>query len=97
MTYSIVSRFKEKAIELSKIFKDQQLKSLDKAIYWIEYVIRHNGAHHLKTTANQFTLLEFFMLDDLFVIVVIGLIIFAALCFLVKTWKKIQNWKSKRE
>lgn len=84
-------------MELSNIFKDQQLKSLDKAIYWIEYVIRHNGAHHLKTTADQFNLLKFFMLDGLFVIIMMGIIIFTALFCLVKTWKKFHSWKLKRE
>lgn len=97
MTYYIVSRFKEKAMEFSKIFKDQQLKSLDKAIYWIEYVIRHDGAHHLKTNTNQFTFLKFFMLDGLFVVVVIGIIISTTLCCFVKIWKKLLSWKFKPE
>ncbi|XP_025419478.1 UDP-glucuronosyltransferase 2C1-like isoform X2 [Sipha flava] len=47
--------YKEKAKELSVIYQDQPLKSLDKAIYWIEYVIRHKGAHHLKTNACELT------------------------------------------
>lgn len=96
MSYSNFSRFKDRAIKQSKIFKDQQLKSLDKAIYWIEYVITHNGAHHLKTTATQLTWHSFLMLDGLFVVVIMGLIIFALL-FYVKTLCKRDQRKSKHD
>lgn len=34
--------------ELDDFAKDQPMKPIDKAIWWIEYVIRHNGTTHLK-------------------------------------------------
>jgi glucuronosyltransferase len=38
----------------SKIFRDNPIEPLDEAIYWIEYVIKHKGAPHLKShTVNM--------------------------------------------
>lgn len=38
---------------------------MDTAIYWVEYVLRHNGAHHLKTNALQYSETEYHNLDVL--------------------------------
>ncbi|KAF2888853.1 hypothetical protein ILUMI_17319 [Ignelater luminosus] len=38
---------------LSKRFKDQPLAPLSKAIFWIEYVIRHGSAEHLVLAARD--------------------------------------------
>ena len=37
------------AEEKSAIFKDQFHDPADETTYWIEYIIRHNGANHLKS------------------------------------------------
>ncbi|KAL3278839.1 hypothetical protein HHI36_016359 [Cryptolaemus montrouzieri] len=34
--------------KLSAIASDQPMPALEKAVWWIEYVLRHNGAEHLK-------------------------------------------------
>lgn len=34
---------------LSRLHRDQPMKPLDQAVFWIEYVIRHKGARHLQT------------------------------------------------
>jgi len=44
------------------------MKPLDKAVYWIEYVIRHDGAHHLKTAGNQLNWIQFLSIDVMLVI-----------------------------
>jgi len=46
------------------------MKPLDKAVYWIEYVIRHNGAHHLKTAGNQLNWIQFLSIDVMLVILI---------------------------
>lgn len=91
-------RFKEKATELSAIFHDQPLKSLQKAVYWIEYVLRHNGAHHLKTAGSQLTWYEFLLLDGLFLMVVVRIIVTAIMWYVgKKLWNKFWNRKSKKD
>lgn len=34
-----------------KVFHDNQVKPLDVAVYWTEYVLRHKGAPHLRSEA----------------------------------------------
>jgi len=98
ITQSNDFRFQEKATELSKIFHDQPLKSLDKAIYWIEYVIRHNGAFHLKSAAGQLTWYEFFLLDGLFLVVIMRIFITAILWYVgKKLWRRFWSWKLKHD
>nr|XP_022908453.1 UDP-glucuronosyltransferase 2A1-like [Onthophagus taurus] len=42
-------QFKQNAENLSKLFRDRPMSPIKTAIYWIEYVIKHNGAPHLKS------------------------------------------------
>ncbi|XP_060872471.1 UDP-glycosyltransferase UGT5-like [Metopolophium dirhodum] len=89
--------FKKKAAELSLIFRDQPLKSLNKAIYWIEYVIHHNGAHHLKTAAGELTWYEFLLIDGLFLVVIMRIIITIILWYVgKKLWRRFCCLKSKK-
>lgn len=91
-------RFKEKALELSEIFRDQPLKSLEKAVYWIEYVIRHNGAHHLKTAAGELVWYEFLLLDGLFLIIIVRIIMTVIMWYVgKKIWRRFWNWKTKHD
>lgn len=46
---------------LAKLVEDQPMKSLDRVVWWIEYVLRHKGARHLK--APQIPWYLYFMLD----------------------------------
>lgn len=36
---------------------------MDKAVFWIEYVIRHEGAPHLRTAANDLYWFQYYLLD----------------------------------
>lgn len=48
---------------LSKLHKDQPMKPLDQAVFWIEYVIRHKGAPHLKSESNKMSWFVYHSLD----------------------------------
>lgn len=69
-------------MKLSKLFHDQPMKPLDKAVYWIEYIIRHNGAHHLKTAGNKLNWIQFMSIDVIFVILIF-LLIFPIIPFFI--------------
>ncbi|KAB0793748.1 hypothetical protein PPYR_13368 [Photinus pyralis] len=56
-------RYRENAIRRSRIMHDQPMKPLDKAMYWIEYVLRHNGAPHLRTSALNLRWFQVLCLD----------------------------------
>ncbi|XP_065159498.1 UDP-glucosyltransferase 2-like isoform X6 [Atheta coriaria] len=55
--------FNKKAKELSARFRDRPMSPMDTAIYWIEYVARHKGAHHMRTAAVGMPLYQYLLLD----------------------------------
>ncbi|KAH8281700.1 hypothetical protein KR054_002412, partial [Drosophila jambulina] len=47
----------------SRIFKDRPVSAMDTAMYWIEYVIEHQGASHLVTAGVNLPWYQFYLLD----------------------------------
>jgi hypothetical protein len=47
----------------SEIMRDRPLKPVESALYWIEYVIRHQGAHHLRYPGMDLTWYQRYLLD----------------------------------
>ncbi|XP_017661397.1 PREDICTED: UDP-glucuronosyltransferase 2A2-like isoform X3 [Lepidothrix coronata] len=59
------STYKENALKLSKIQHDQPVKPLDRAVFWIEFVMRHKGAKHLRPASHHLTWYQYHSLDVL--------------------------------
>jgi len=55
--------FKTSLTKHQALIKDNLMKPADVATYWIEYVIRHNGAHHLRSAAEYLNVAQYFLLD----------------------------------
>ncbi|XP_035877325.1 UDP-glucuronosyltransferase 2A1 isoform X3 [Phyllostomus discolor] len=55
--------YKENAMRLSRIQHDQPIKPLDRAVFWIEFVMRHKGAKHLRPAAHNLTWFQYYSLD----------------------------------
>ncbi|XP_036115639.1 UDP-glucuronosyltransferase 2B17-like isoform X2 [Molossus molossus] len=55
--------YKENAMRLSRIQHDQPMKPLDRAVFWIEYVMRHKGAKHLRPASHDLTWFQYHSLD----------------------------------
>ncbi|XP_005883239.2 PREDICTED: UDP-glucuronosyltransferase 2A3 isoform X2 [Myotis brandtii] len=55
--------YKENAMRLSRIHHDQPVKPLDRAVFWIEFVMRHKGAKHLRPAAHNLTWVQYHSLD----------------------------------
>ncbi|KAF5287654.1 hypothetical protein FQR65_LT12182 [Abscondita terminalis] len=61
----------------SDLAQDQPMSGLDQAVWWVEYVIRHKGAQHLRKTKVVERWYEKLMLDVIGVIlIVLGLVSF---------------------
>ena len=64
--------------KMSAISKDEPESPLDRAVWWTEYVIRHNGAKHLRSSALDLAWYQYLLLDVaafLFLLVAITLFI----------------------
>uniref|UniRef100_A0A8I5U0T6 UDP glucuronosyltransferase family 2 member A1 complex locus n=1 Tax=Pongo abelii TaxID=9601 RepID=A0A8I5U0T6_PONAB len=55
--------YKENAMRLSRIHHDQPVKPLDRAVFWIEFVMRHKGAKHLRPAAHDLNWFQYHSLD----------------------------------
>lgn len=48
---------------VSRIFRDRPLEPRKSALYWIEYVIRHKGAPHMRSAGLDLKWYQFYLLD----------------------------------
>ncbi|XP_007940953.1 UDP-glucuronosyltransferase 2B17-like [Orycteropus afer afer] len=59
------SSYKENAMKLSAIHHDQPVKPLDRAVFWVEFVMRNKGAKHLRPASLSLTWAQYHSLDVL--------------------------------
>jgi glucuronosyltransferase len=77
MIFGGCHRYRENAQRLSCIIRDQPLTPLEQAVYWTEYVIRHKGALHLRSSVLDLGWNQYFLLD------VIAVLALAIVCILL--------------
>ncbi|XP_063243051.1 UDP-glycosyltransferase UGT5-like [Bacillus rossius redtenbacheri] len=56
-------RYKETAERVSRIFHDQPQTPMQQAVFWVEYVLRHHGARHLRSAALDLAWYQYYLLD----------------------------------
>ncbi|XP_069741487.1 2-hydroxyacylsphingosine 1-beta-galactosyltransferase-like isoform X2 [Narcine bancroftii] len=56
-------RYKKQAMHLSKLFRDQPLHPVNRTVYWLDYVLRHDGAAHLRPALYEMSFYQYHMLD----------------------------------
>ncbi|XP_034662798.1 UDP-glucuronosyltransferase 2B1-like [Drosophila subobscura] len=61
--------------QISERYRDQPQPSLERAIWWTEYIIRHQGAPHLRAASRDLNYIQLHSLDTLFVLVGVPLLI----------------------
>lgn len=83
---------------MSSIFQDRPMSALDTAVYWVEYVIRHNGAHHLRSSAVDLTWYQYYLLDLIAFILSI-ILLFSCVCYFIgkRIIKIIRNLFTKQK
>uniref|UniRef100_A0A2R8MEC8 UDP-glucuronosyltransferase n=2 Tax=Callithrix jacchus TaxID=9483 RepID=A0A2R8MEC8_CALJA len=81
--------YKENTMKLSRIQHDQPVKPLDRAVFWIEFVMRHKGAKHLRVAAHDLTWFQYHSLDVIgFLLACVAAVIFIITkCCLFCFWK----------
>ena len=88
------------AKEISRRFTDRPMTAQRTASYWVEYVIRHNGADHLKTAGNSLNFYQFHLIDVYatlallaFIVMFINYVIFRKI---IRKLFKVQDVKSQK-
>ncbi|XP_042559883.1 UDP-glucuronosyltransferase 2A1-like [Clupea harengus] len=88
--------YRENMQRLSRIHHDQPMKPLDRAIFWIEFVMRNGGAPHLRTQSFRMSWMAYHSIDViltlLMALLLLLLIMFLAIkkCFSVLFKKKVK-------
>ena len=54
-----------------ELFTDQKESPLERAVWWVEYVIRHNGAKFLRPHSLQLTWWQYHLLDVILLILTV--------------------------
>ncbi|XP_056308168.1 UDP-glucuronosyltransferase 2A3-like [Danio aesculapii] len=62
--------YRENMQRLSKLHHDQPMKPLDRAIFWIEFVIRNKGAPHLRGQSFRMSWIEYQSIDVILTLMV---------------------------
>ncbi|XP_014292889.1 UDP-glycosyltransferase UGT5 [Halyomorpha halys] len=92
--------YREAALKRSRIVNDRPHSALESAVYWIEYVLRHNGAIHLRPASLDLSIYQFLLLDIillfLFLVVIVGLFIILSIKFLLLLMKVKKNRSNKK-
>ncbi|CAH1108981.1 unnamed protein product [Psylliodes chrysocephalus] len=77
-------KYKDNALKRSQIFHDREMDPLQKAVYWIEYVIRHNGAPQLRVWGVNLPWYQLYSLDVIGILVTIIGLIFIFIYIIIK-------------
>lgn len=75
-------RYYNRAKEIASLFRDTLVHPMNESMFWMDYMVRHRGATHLKSNAVNISLAQYLLLDLLGVIVVsiIVLIVVVKMC-----------------
>ncbi|PNJ12629.1 UGT2B4 isoform 2 [Pongo abelii] len=91
---TVINDYKENAMKLSRIHHDQPVKPLDRAVFWIEFVMRHKGAKHLRVAAHDLTWFQYHSLDVIgFLLACVAAVIFIITKCLFCVWKFVRTGK----
>lgn len=89
--------FRDRVKQVSNMFSDSQTKPIDTAVWWVEYVLRHEDLRHLKPRGRHQNWYERFFLDVWFVIFIgveVGVIlVLGMIVVMVRRWLR---WFSNR-
>ncbi|XP_068997915.1 UDP-glucuronosyltransferase 2B20-like [Embiotoca jacksoni] len=91
--------YKRNMLKLSRLHHDKPMKPLESAVFWVEYVMRHKGAAHLRTESYKLPWYAYYGLDVMAVFVAFGLLVVASVWFSCRCLIKclVKAKKPKRE
>lgn len=59
--------YKENAMKMSKIFNERPMSAMETAVYWTEYVVKFDGARHLRSKSADLVWFEYYLVDCLII------------------------------
>nr|XP_057943232.1 UDP-glucuronosyltransferase 2A1-like [Doryrhamphus excisus] len=98
MTVLHNSSYRDTMQKLSRLHRDQPIKPMDQAVFWIEYVIRHKGAAHLKAKSVQMSWFVYHSIDVMAALL-LALLLGILICFFLLKfiWKVLCGGKKAKK
>ncbi len=85
-------KYRQNMQKLSSLHRDQPLHPLDKAVYWIEFVLRNKGARHLHAEAYNMSTYSYYCLDVAALVLLIPLLTLGGVYTMcIRRWKESQT------
>lgn len=79
MYFIIHSRYSISSKTISSRHRDQPLPPLELAKFWVEYVVRHNGAPHMHSSGQDLHFIAYHSIDVFaFLATVVGVFLYLA-------------------
>lgn len=78
--------FQETANQVSKAFKHHIADPLELVVYWVEHVINHRNLYYMQSNAMELSLVQYFSLDVIFLIVLTSVFLIFGVYDLMKTY-----------
>ncbi|XP_036067069.1 UDP-glucuronosyltransferase 2A2 [Oryzias melastigma] len=90
--------YRENMQRLSRLHRDQPVEPMDKALFWIEFVMRHKGAAHLKAQSYNMSWFTYHSVDVvLFLTAAVLLVLLTSFMFIRCLFRALCKRKVKRE
>ncbi|GAB0095707.1 hypothetical protein DMENIID0001_111230 [Sergentomyia squamirostris] len=92
-------KYRNTVEKMAQLYKDRPQTALETANYWIEYVIRHNGAPHLQSHAVHLNFWQNNSIDVIvFLIVTFYMIVKISVIIIKLCWKMLKkNFTSRKD
>lgn len=85
-------KYSQNAKSISERYNDRPMTPHELTVYWVEYVIRHRGASHLRSSAHNLNYFQLNLIDVyLFIFFFIALLVFALLRITKLVWLCLRN------
>lgn len=84
-------KYKENIRHLNHLITDQPMSSKDRAVWWIEYVIRHGGTSHLRNSWNSLSWFQYLLLDVFLTAALIAFVVIATVIIVIVKIKRYSN------
>ncbi|XP_054628206.1 UDP-glucuronosyltransferase 2A3-like [Dunckerocampus dactyliophorus] len=82
--------YRQNMKRLSELHRDQPIKPLDRAMFWIEFVMRHKGGKHLRTESYKMSKIQYYSIDVLAFLLALMLTVAAVCISLLKfLWRRL--------
>jgi glucuronosyltransferase len=88
--------YKGNIVKLAELVEDVPMSSVEKAVWHIEFIIRHKGAQHLKYEQKEIPFYQFHYFDVIFVVFAISLCVLIVCYWLTKKIFKCLYYQTTR-